>query len=332
MYRKRRHLSERQLLLTADRELSPRQMAHTRGHLAECAWCGARLRNIQRTLADATQLSRPEPATPPSSAFASRARLAMRLTELSRRPPRPAAFWAGSWGVACGALAVAGTGVLLLVAASTTVFSTRALDVRPAAFLRPRADLTPGATRPVSTGEVCGAGRYGRTEPVPTAVRQAVFARYGADVQRLEDYELDYLITPELGGTPAAANLWPQPYSQTEWNAYVKDELEIHLHRLVCDGAIEIATAQRDIATDWIAAYKRYFRTERPRRDYAAAPLTERDGELLRSELDELGMARPDGPADGPTLMAMLRAARGPSASGPAHSGTLVALRLLPEP
>jgi len=43
-----------------------------------------------------------------------------------------------------------------------------------------------------------------------------------------------------------------------------KDDLEEHLHEIVCDGELDLYTAQRDIATDWIAAYKKYFHTDRP--------------------------------------------------------------------
>ena len=74
----------------------------------------------------------------------------------------------------------------------------------------------------------------------------------------------------------------------TPWNAYVKDELELHLHRLVCDGAIDLATAQREIVTDWITAHKRYLRTDKPLRDYATSPLTEQATEFLL-ELEESG-------------------------------------------
>jgi hypothetical protein len=126
-------------------------------------------------------------------------------------------------------------------------------------FLLPRADLTPGVTAPITVDDMCEPDRYGRTQPIPEAVHQAVFTRYGADYRRAAEYELDYLITPELGGAADARNLWPQPFGRTPWNAYVKDELERLFHRLVCDGKIELATAQREMASDWIAAYKRYF-------------------------------------------------------------------------
>lgn len=61
----------------------------------------------------------------------------------------------------------------------------------------------------------------------------------------------------ELGGSNSLRNLWPESY-HTTWNARVKDRLEDKLHKLVCAGQLDLATAQRAIATDWISAYKTY--------------------------------------------------------------------------
>jgi hypothetical protein len=38
----------------------------------------------------------------------------------------------------------------------------------------------------------------------------------------------------------------------------VKDRLEERLHELVCAGKLDLPTAQRDIAVNWIDAYKKY--------------------------------------------------------------------------
>ena len=73
-----------------------------------------------------------------------------------------------------------------------------------------------------------------------------------------------------LGGSLDANNLWPQPYSAGVWNARVKDALEDRLRALVCEGKLDLATAQRDLAHDWIAAYKKYFRTGAPLVDHIA--------------------------------------------------------------
>jgi len=38
----------------------------------------------------------------------------------------------------------------------------------------------------------------------------------------------------------------------------VKDALERKLHKLVCTGQLDLKTAQRETASDWIEAYKKY--------------------------------------------------------------------------
>jgi hypothetical protein len=34
---------------------------------------------------------------------------------------------------------------------------------------------------------------------------------------------------------------------------------------MVCAGEMDLATAQRELSQDWIAAYKKYFHTDEPR-------------------------------------------------------------------
>lgn len=95
-------------------------------------------------------------------------------------------------------------------------------------------------------------------------MQQAVFHEYGMDGAPPRAYEVDHLITPALGGTDDIRNLWPEPYTSTEWNAHVKDKLEDRLHDLVCGGKLDLATAQRDMASNWIQAYKKYFHADQP--------------------------------------------------------------------
>jgi hypothetical protein len=68
---------------------------------------------------------------------------------------------------------------------------------------------------------------------------------------------VDHLIPLELGGSNRLGNLWPEPYDIV-WNARVKDRLENRMHKMVCAGELDLATAQRAIAADWVAAYRRY--------------------------------------------------------------------------
>jgi hypothetical protein len=128
----------------------------------------------------------------------------------------------------------------------------------------PDRNLTPGATRTVSVGDVCSMPHEEVVRDVPAPLRQEIFQEYGIEAPRGDDYEIDYLIAPGLGGAQDIHNLWPEPYASPAWNARVKDALEEHLHQLVCAGRLDLPTAQRDIATDWIAAYKKYFHTDTP--------------------------------------------------------------------
>jgi hypothetical protein len=139
----------------------------------------------------------------------------------------------------------------------------RGLSRRPRDISEPKNSLTPGETRRVTLDDVCTAPPEQTAATLPVSVRQQVFREYGIRDVRANAYEVDYLITPELGGASSIRNLWPQPYSAT-WNAHVKDELEDRLHGLVCSGQVDLATAQREISRDWIAAYKKYFHTDKP--------------------------------------------------------------------
>jgi hypothetical protein len=127
----------------------------------------------------------------------------------------------------------------------------------------PIRSLTPGATVALAAEELCRQGPW-EPSPIPEPVRDSVLRAYGMEAVPGHEYELDYLITPDLGGSPDPRNLWPEPYASPVWNAKVKDELESLLPRLVCDGHVDLATAQREIAADWVAAYKKYFKTDRP--------------------------------------------------------------------
>jgi hypothetical protein len=121
---------------------------------------------------------------------------------------------------------------------------------------------------------------------VSDSVRSAVFQEYGLAGAHAADYEIDYLIAPGLGGTADIHNLWPEPYSTAAWNAHVKDSLEEYLHDSVCAGKLDLRTAQSDISHDWIAAYKKYFHTDKPLAASASASTAERAA-VLRFESNQ---------------------------------------------
>jgi hypothetical protein len=98
---------------------------------------------------------------------------------------------------------------------------------------------------------------------VPVSLQRMVFQEYGIPRADPRGYEVDYLVTPALGGADDIHNLWPHSQSAT-WNARVKDALEDRMRDMVCKGSLSLVDAQQEIATDWISAYKKYFHTDRP--------------------------------------------------------------------
>jgi hypothetical protein len=90
-------------------------------------------------------------------------------------------------------------------------------------------------------------------------VKAQVYAEYGIVSHRSGEYEVDHLISLELGGSNDIKNLWPESYQSEPWNAHVKDKLEDRLHSLVCAGRMSLEEAQRAIARDWIAAYLQWI-------------------------------------------------------------------------
>ena len=130
--------------------------------------------------------------------------------------------------------------------------------------LMPDPNLTPGATLPVASGDICVSGYSKKVRNVPADIKQQVYAEYGITSRQPGEYEVDHLISLELGGSNSIKNLWPESYVTQPWNAHVKDKLENELHAEVCAGKIDLPTAQHEIATDWIASYKKHFNTSLP--------------------------------------------------------------------
>ena len=251
------HLSDEELLLAADGELSARSTGRVQSHLAACWNCRARQQEIERAIGEFVREYGRSPDAQIPDAEGPRALLKAQLAQLAGNPRPSGNNWFGAVSVAAAACALGVFGLFI----SHTRTTRRAAHI--VAFAAPNPTLTPGATVLISRGEVCRESAV-NNKLVPVALQRKVFEEYGIANADPRAYEVDYLVTPALGGADDIHNLWPHSYSATIWNAQVKDELEDRLREMVCDGQLDLATAQRDIAVNWIEAYKKYFKTDRP--------------------------------------------------------------------
>lgn len=254
------HLSDELLLHFMDRELPARRTRQVMEHLATCPDCRQRQRALEDTSNTLAEIYRSEHPETHSGAETARIQFRYKLAQSQNHPLR---FHATRQKLPLHAAIVAAL-VLICIAmvlhrkrpdfpSGQTLASDRIESVIP-----DRA-LTPGAVRPVTVAEVCSASDRDLDPAVPSSVKKEVLREYGVPAEAPSgDFQIDYLVNPQLGGTDDIRNLWPEAYSDSQWNAHAKDRLERRLQQMVCDRSINLEVAQREIATDWIAAYRKY--------------------------------------------------------------------------
>jgi len=123
----------------------------------------------------------------------------------------------------------------------------------------PDAGCTPGTRyRPVDKQRVCKPGYASSVRNVPESRKGDVHRAYAMKQHfNGRNGEVDHLVSLELGGTNATAKLFPEAASPRP-ASQEKDRLENRLHDLACSGQINLRRAQREIATNWVKAYKIY--------------------------------------------------------------------------
>ncbi|MBL8179904.1 MAG: zf-HC2 domain-containing protein [Bryobacterales bacterium] len=250
------HIPDQDLILYVDAELSLWRRVGLRKHLDACPQCRARYSEMRAAMTGLSAAILAED-TVDGSAGAER-RLRARISEIPPQRALPLQL-----ARITAVLAIA----LSLVGAALALRTRRA---ETAGLSMPNRLLTPGASSPVTREMVCSASEDDQSAAITASLAITVFNYYGIRNPESRAYEVDYLITPALGGAKDVRNLWPQPYTRGVWNSRVKDALEDRLRELVCAGGIELEQAQRDIANDWIAAYKKYFQTEAPLPEHRA--------------------------------------------------------------
>lgn len=117
--------------------------------------------------------------------------------------------------------------------------------------------VTPGAVGSMTKTQLCDKTFHtGTVRNVTESTKHKVCAEYG--IKKIDcngkNYEIDHLISLELGGANDIKNLWPQAYLPKP-GAKEKDVVENALHAQVCSGKISLSDAQSKISNDWYAVY-----------------------------------------------------------------------------
>jgi uncharacterized protein YceK len=119
----------------------------------------------------------------------------------------------------------------------------------------PDSACTPGAILSTGTKDaICQPGYARGVRNVPDSEKTQDYAEYGIASHTPGQYEVDHLVSLELGGSNDISNLWPELASPKP-GFHEKDKVENYLHSQVCSGAISLQQAQTEIATNWLAVY-----------------------------------------------------------------------------
>jgi len=107
---------------------------------------------------------------------------------------------------------------------------------------------------------ICVSGYSRRVRHVTESTKAAIYAEYGIPRRHYgRPYEVDHIVSLELGGSNDPANLYPEAAAGPSPGFHVKDRLENRLHALVCSRRMPLRQAQRGIAENWVALYRRVF-------------------------------------------------------------------------
>ncbi len=244
------HPAEATILLFLDGELNPEEAQDLARHLESCWQCRARASDLESSISGFVRFKQEHLDSVPPAEDGPGALLRAQIAVRSAGARLRISYWL-SLGIPAAAAALAAA---LLLLPGTTVSAGHLPDGR----------LTPGATKLISTTQVCALDDSMEDRRPSPALAQQVFRRYHIANPQPNTFEVDYLVDPLLGGAEDVRNLWPQPFAEGKWNSRVKDALEDHLRAKVCAGEMELVRAQAEIAENWVEAYRRHFKTSEP--------------------------------------------------------------------
>ena len=89
----------------------------------------------------------------------------------------------------------------------------------------PDSACSPGAVLTTNTKVICVSGYTKTVRNVSTSTKKAVFKEYDIPYAQHSNYEVDHIISLELGGSNDISNLYPESYLIKD-NAREKDKFE----------------------------------------------------------------------------------------------------------
>lgn len=119
----------------------------------------------------------------------------------------------------------------------------------------PDTACSPGAVLTTDPKVICVSGYTKTVRNVSEATKKKVFKEYGIPYTKHSNYEVDHIISLELGGSNDISNLYPESYLIKN-GARTKDIFENYLHKQICNGKMDVAEAQRQISSDWFTNYQ----------------------------------------------------------------------------
>jgi hypothetical protein len=116
---------------------------------------------------------------------------------------------------------------------------------------------TPGdIIKSATKKQICTPGYAGSVRNVPQSLKNKVYAAYGVKTRKPGQYEVDHLVSLQLGGSNDISNLWPE-INAPKPGFHEKDRVENYLHDQLCKGKMSLKEVQVAIATNWLAVYEK---------------------------------------------------------------------------
>jgi hypothetical protein len=148
---------------------------------------------------------------------------------------------------------------LFLSISTETTFATYGVQTKTSNCtnnqILPDFACSPGAVLTTNQKVICVSGYTKTVRNVTEATKKKVFVEYGIPYSQRSNYEVDHIISLELGGSNDISNLYPESYLIKN-GAKTKDIFENYLHKQICNGKMEVAEAQRQISSDWFYYYQ----------------------------------------------------------------------------